>query len=60
MSRRNKVNPDHYKTAGRLTTDDLARERQKQRGQGDKPSTRRGRAAPKPRSSTGQTKPAKV
>jgi hypothetical protein len=31
MSRHNKVNPDHYKTAGRLTPDDLARERAKQR-----------------------------
>ena len=28
MSRQNKVNPDHYKVAGRLSTDDLARERQ--------------------------------
>jgi hypothetical protein len=30
MSRINKVNPDHYKTAGRLSADDLARERVKQ------------------------------
>ena len=30
MSRKNKVNPDHYKVAGRLTPDDLARERMKQ------------------------------
>jgi hypothetical protein len=30
MSRRNKVNPDRYKTGGRLTPDDLARERQAQ------------------------------
>jgi hypothetical protein len=30
MSRQNKVNPDHYRIAGRLTPDDLARERQKQ------------------------------
>lgn len=30
MSRRNKVNPDHYTTAGRLSPDDLARERKKQ------------------------------
>ena len=30
MSRRNKVNPDHYTTAGRLSPDDLARERRKQ------------------------------
>jgi hypothetical protein len=32
MSRKNKVNPDHYKVAGRLTPDDLARERQVQQG----------------------------
>jgi hypothetical protein len=31
MSRKNKVNPDRYKTAGRLSQDDLARERQAQR-----------------------------
>lgn len=30
MSRHNKVNPDHYKVAGRLSADDLARERHKQ------------------------------
>ena len=30
MSRHNKVNPDHYKVAGRLSTDDLARERRNQ------------------------------
>ena len=30
MSRRNKVNPDHYTIAGRLAPDDLARERRKQ------------------------------
>jgi hypothetical protein len=30
MSRHNKVNPDHYTIAGRLTPDDLARERWKQ------------------------------
>jgi hypothetical protein len=30
MSRINKVNPDHYKVAGRLSADDLARERSKQ------------------------------
>src|SRR5688572_18133572 len=30
MSRHNKVNPDHYTTAGRLSQDDLARERRKQ------------------------------
>lgn len=30
MSRRNKVNPDHYTIAGRLSPDDLAREQRKQ------------------------------
>jgi hypothetical protein len=30
MSRSNKVNPDHYTIAGRLSPDDLARERAKQ------------------------------
>jgi hypothetical protein len=30
MSRKNKVNPDYYKVAGRLAPDDLARERMKQ------------------------------
>ena len=30
MSRKNRVNPDHYKLGGRLTPDELARERQKQ------------------------------
>jgi hypothetical protein len=30
MSRHNKVNPDHYTSAGRLSPDDLARERKKQ------------------------------
>jgi DNA-binding protein HU-beta len=30
MSRHNKVNRDHYMTAGRLSPDDLARERRKQ------------------------------
>lgn len=45
MSRQNKVNPDHYKLAGRLSPDDLARERRQQtaaqlgplRGRGRKP-----------------------
>ena len=32
MSRQNKVNPDHYKLAGRLSPDDLARERQRHVG----------------------------
>jgi hypothetical protein len=30
MSRQNKVNKDNYTQAGRLTPDDMARERQKQ------------------------------
>ena len=30
MSGKNKVNPDHYKVAGRLSPDDLARERRRQ------------------------------
>ena len=30
MSGKNKVNPDHYKVAGRLSTDDLARARRQQ------------------------------
>ena len=30
MSRKNKVNKDNYTQAGRLTPDDMARERQKQ------------------------------
>jgi len=30
MSKHNKVNPDHYHQAGRLTPDDWARERMKQ------------------------------
>lgn len=33
MSRRNKVNPDHYTIAGRLAPDDWARERRKQNEQ---------------------------
>ena len=44
MSRHNKVNPAHYKLAGRLSPDDLARERQRQnppqadlRGERDRP-----------------------
>ena len=35
MSRKNKVNPDHYKVAGRLSPDDLARERMKQNARED-------------------------
>jgi len=30
MSKHNKVNPDHYHQAGRLTPDEMARERMKQ------------------------------
>ena len=40
MSRQNKVNPDHYTIAGRLTPDDLARERQRQRRTGRKASAK--------------------
>lgn len=46
MSRQNKVNPSQYHVAGRLTPDDLARERVKQRNvtsPGD--ATPRGEAA---------------
>ena len=35
MSRKNKVNPAHYKVAGRLSPDDLARERMKQNASED-------------------------
>jgi len=42
MSRQNKVNPDHYKVGGRLTPDELGRERQKQQIRTAKP----GRSAP--------------
>lgn len=46
MSRLNKVNPDHYTMAGRLSPDDLARELKRQRGEvearkGDRPLPRR-------------------
>jgi hypothetical protein len=47
MSRQNKVNPDHYKVAGRLTADELAREKQRQtarrvsRGKKARPAVRR-------------------
>jgi hypothetical protein len=40
MSRQNKVNPDHYTQGGRLSPDDLARERQKQEPGGVRPSRR--------------------
>jgi hypothetical protein len=49
MSRQNKVNPDHYKVAGRLTSDDLARERRKQRGA--VAAATRGRRTTRPRRS---------
>jgi hypothetical protein len=56
MSRHNKVNPDHYKVAGRLTADDLAREQRKQRGPvaaatRGRGATTRGRGATRPRRS---------
>ena len=35
MRRKNKVNPNHYKVAGRLSPDDLARERMKQNARQD-------------------------
>jgi hypothetical protein len=44
VSRLNKVNPDHYTMAGRLSADDLARERMRQAGH----QTERGRARNKP------------
>ena len=47
MSRRNIVNPDHYKTAGRLTPDEWARERRKQ-AEPLSSAPRRGRRAPVP------------
>lgn len=47
MSRKNKVNPDHYTMAGRLTPDDLARERTRQIGQ-PLDARRRGRRAATP------------
>jgi hypothetical protein len=53
MSRHNKVNPDHYKTGGRLSPDDLAREQQKQRVAGARTPAQRGKAATrKPSSGT--------
>jgi hypothetical protein len=45
MSRHNKVNPDHYTIAGRLTPDDLARERHKQ-GDGRRAASRQKPAPP--------------
>ena len=41
MSRQNKVNPDRYKTAGRLSPDELARERQAQQSSTPVDRTRR-------------------
>ncbi len=38
MSKRNKVNPDHYQQAGRLTPDEIARERMKQQHTVPEPS----------------------
>jgi hypothetical protein len=43
MSRQNKVNPDHYKLAGRLSPDDLARERQRHMGSQPDPLRSRNR-----------------
>jgi hypothetical protein len=53
MSRKNKVNRDHYVQRGRLTPDELARERVKQRETAS-PS----RAEGKPRRMTGKDKKA--
>ena len=47
MSRHNKVNPDHYTMAGRLSADDLARERMRQ-GEQHPGAGRRGRNKPTP------------
>jgi hypothetical protein len=44
VSRLNKVNPDHYTMAGRLSADDLARERMRQAGH----QTERGKARNRP------------
>ena len=33
MSKHNKVNPDHYHQGGRLTPDEMGRERKKQQSQ---------------------------
>jgi hypothetical protein len=41
MSKHNKANRDHYMQAGRLTPDDMARERQKQRELGSSPARER-------------------
>jgi hypothetical protein len=47
MSRKNKVNPDHYKIAGRLTPDEIARERVKQTSARNRPAAREN-AIPQP------------
>jgi hypothetical protein len=46
VSRQNKVNPDHYTMAGRLTPDDLARERVRQGEQLEGGRRRRKKATP--------------
>jgi hypothetical protein len=56
MSRHNKVNPDHYKVAGRLTSDDLAREQRKQRGTTSTATRERTTARPRRPSKTGGAK----
>ncbi len=38
MSRKNKVAPDHYKSAGRLSVDDIARERVRQTSPRNRPA----------------------
>jgi hypothetical protein len=42
MSRQNRVNPDRYKTGGRLSPDDLARERRAQQSPAPDERPRRG------------------
>ena len=51
MSKQNKVNKNNYTQAGRLTPDDMARERQKQTeaGAGEKGERIRNRAGQEPR-----------
>jgi hypothetical protein len=54
MSRPNKVNPGQYKLGGRLTPDELGRERQRQLGHATKgtPTRERATRAPAPAAKT--------
>ncbi len=54
MSRQNKVNKDSYTQAGRLTPDDMARERQKQRKPDPEAITGARHRAPGPRPRPGE------